>query len=67
MLLHTEPVLSSRMPAFVVSEEMRQRIDALAETTGLSRGEIMRRALSLFFAEITNEITESANLERIKS
>lgn len=64
MLLHIEPQLSSRMPAFAVTEEMRTKVDDLVKTTGLTRGEIMRRALSLFFSEIANGISEDANEAR---
>lgn len=61
MLLQIDPQLSSRMPAFAVTEEMRAKVDELVKTTGLTRGEIMRRALSLFFREIANSDSEIAN------
>lgn len=66
MLLEVEPQLSSRMPAFVVSDDMRSRVDSIVKSTGLTRGEIMRRALSLFFAEIANEISNDANEKTVQ-
>ncbi len=66
MLLEVEPQLSSRMPAFVVSDDMRSKVDNIVQSTGISRGEIMRRALSLFFAEIANEISNDANAKTVQ-
>ena len=48
MVLERVVIRDARMPAFVVPEQVRNQVDELSSKTGLSRGEIMRRALSLF-------------------
>jgi hypothetical protein len=49
------------MPAFVVPEKVRNQVDAISNQTGLSRGEIMRRALTLFLDTAVNLINNDAN------
>lgn len=64
MLLDKAPQLDARMPGFAISETDRQAVDKIAAQFSISRGEIMRRALSLFFAQIANEISSNSNKPR---
>lgn len=61
MLLNKEPRLTSRVSAFAVTPDMRDKLDYLANSTGLSIGEILRRSVSLFLNNIANEISNTAN------
>lgn len=61
MLLDKSEILDARMPAFVVPEKVRNRVDEISFKTGLSRGEIMRRALTLFLDATVNQTNKIEN------
>lgn len=61
MLLDKPGILDARMPAFVVPEQVRNQVDEISSKTGLSRGEIMRRALTLFLDATVNQINKIDN------
>jgi predicted transcriptional regulator len=61
MILDKVGGLDARMPAFVVPEKVRNEIDRISSVTGLSRGEIMRRALTLFLDAAANQINKIDN------
>lgn len=51
--------MSATRTQIYLSEEQRRRIDALAEAEGVTLAEIVRRALDVYFADVSVDPSEA--------